>query len=310
MDETFSYSEAVDKPYVPNSFPSQADYSLDDWVMPDNYDRPITSIEPNRNPSFSPLDHQMPSAIFAPSAPSAPSLDAWEAAPTQASFGAAPRLDSAFDFAHPARTASFASSSQPSPKPEGSPTPSLSEDRSTFAQGESSTPPTERTYDNKPVKRSSSPSSEEADEAKIKRAPRKRGRPRINRSESDPTTLGSPANGSAKSRCSRRLPHNQVERKYREGLNAELERLRRAVPTLPQRDSNDMNGPPKPSKATVLASAIDYIKFIEADRDRLLEEIERLRGVRTVRGPGSKLRGYGWNEQRPDGSSAITPIHE
>ena len=29
------------------------------------------------------------------------------------------------------------------------------------------------------------------------------------------------------------LPHNRVERKYRKGLNAELERFRRTVPTLP-----------------------------------------------------------------------------
>src|SRR3712207_8387256 len=47
-------------------------------------------------------------------------------------------------------------------------------------------------------------------------------------------------------RSTGRLPHNQVERKYREGLNAELERLRRAVPTLPQSDEAGAMGQPKP----------------------------------------------------------------
>jgi hypothetical protein len=65
-------------------------------------------------------------------------------------------------------------------------------------------------------------------------------------------------------------------------LNSELERLRRAVPTLPQRDSSDLAGPPKPSKAIVLASAIDYIKAIKAERDKLLEENERLRDIASM----------------------------
>jgi len=105
-----------------------------------------------------------------------------------------------------------------------------------------------------------------------------------------------------KGKSRRRLPHNQVERKYREGLNSELERLRRAVPTLPQRDSSDLTGPPKPSKATVLASAIDYIKFMEAEHERLAEENERLRGICPVQtNPNrarTKLQNVGWNKGR------------
>jgi len=117
------------------------------------------------------------------------------------------------------------------------------------------------------------------DEAQPKRVQRKRGRPRINRSESDSTDQST--GNSPKSRLSRRLPHNQVERKYREGLNSELERLRRAVPTLLQQNSSDLTGPLKPSKAMVLASAIDYIKAIKAERDKLLEENEYLRNMRS-----------------------------
>ena len=108
-----------------------------------------------------------------------------------------------------------------------------------------------------------------------KRVKQKRGRPRLH-TFSD----AGRSNDQSKARQNRRLPHNQVERKYRESLNAELERLRRVVPTLPQGDSTDLTSPPKPTKATILASAINYIKLIEAERDRLQEENKFLRGMR------------------------------
>jgi len=73
------------------------------------------------------------------------------------------------------------------------------------------------------------------------------------------------------------MPHTEVERKYREKLNAELERLRRAVPMLPQSDATD-TGAVKPSKSMVLAVAIDYIKELERQRDAAVEEVERLGG--------------------------------
>ena len=73
------------------------------------------------------------------------------------------------------------------------------------------------------------------------------------------------------------MPHTEVERKYREKLNAELERLRRAVPKLPQSDNVD-TGAVKPSKSMVLAVAIDYINELERQRDAAVEEVERLGG--------------------------------
>ncbi|KAF2675958.1 hypothetical protein K458DRAFT_253115, partial [Lentithecium fluviatile CBS 122367] len=84
-----------------------------------------------------------------------------------------------------------------------------------------------------------------------------------------PTSNSPPA--SSTNTKQHRLPHNQVERKYRENLNAELERLRRAIPTLPQNAAVDGGamGQPKPSKAMVLAGAIEYIKAIERERDEL-----------------------------------------
>lgn len=98
---------------------------------------------------------------------------------------------------------------------------------------------------------------------------RKRGRPKLQRTESSPN--------SSKNKTSQRVPHNQVERKYREMLNAEMERLRVNVPTLPQHDMSSLAGAPKPSKATVLAAAVDYIKHLESEMERLGEENEYIK---------------------------------
>ncbi len=104
---------------------------------------------------------------------------------------------------------------------------------------------------------------------------RKRGRPRLTSHDSESSYGESPTR--RKSGISKRQPHHQVERKYREGLNAGLERLRTAIPTLPRLDSQDMATVPKQSKATVLASAIDYIHQIEMECDRLQRENEILK---------------------------------
>jgi hypothetical protein len=104
---------------------------------------------------------------------------------------------------------------------------------------------------------------------------RKRGRPRLNRADSESSY--SDSRESQKSHIRKRQPHNEVERKYREGLNAGLERLRMAVPTLPHWESQSIPGAPKPSKAAVLAAAIDYIHNIEMECDRLQLENKMLK---------------------------------
>lgn len=71
------------------------------------------------------------------------------------------------------------------------------------------------------------------------------------------------------------LPHKQVERKYREGLNMSFERLRRAVPTLPRSVDSDVMGSAKPSKGMVLAAAIEYIKMVERERDAALSSLQK-----------------------------------
>lgn len=87
-----------------------------------------------------------------------------------------------------------------------------------------------------------------------------------------------------KPKSRRRLPHNQVERKYRESLNTQLESLRRVVPSLQQNqrgcdgaDIEDLPTPSKPSKAVILASATAYIKQMEKDKKAVAEENQLLK---------------------------------
>lgn len=102
------------------------------------------------------------------------------------------------------------------------------------------------------------------------------------KSESEDSPQPLPADEKPKSR--RRLPHNQVERKYRESLNTQLESLRRVVPSLQQNqracdsaDIEDLPTPSKPSKAVILASATAYIKQMEKDKKGLQDENQLLK---------------------------------
>jgi Helix-loop-helix DNA-binding domain len=82
-----------------------------------------------------------------------------------------------------------------------------------------------------------------------------------------------------------RVPHNQVEKKYRENVNAQLEALRRVVPVSRQQlagydgfDIEDLGANARqPSKAIVLASATAYIKQLEKDKERMEEELANLK---------------------------------
>jgi len=94
---------------------------------------------------------------------------------------------------------------------------------------------------------------------------RKRGRPRLDRRMSE---------GNSPKVVSQRVPHKQVERKYRQMLNTEMERLRANVPTLPQHNGDFLT---KPSKSTILSAAVDYIKILEAEAGRLTQENEELK---------------------------------
>ena len=89
---------------------------------------------------------------------------------------------------------------------------------------------------------------------------RKRGPPKLPR-----------RSRSSKSTITKRIPHNEVERKYRNTLNAAMEQLRAKVPTLPQHDGS-FTGPLKPTKVFVLVAAVEYIERLEAENARLIEE--------------------------------------
>lgn len=102
---------------------------------------------------------------------------------------------------------------------------------------------------------------------------RKRGQPRLDRM---PDKVSSASTGC---QHTARIQHNKFERKYRAGLNAELERLRRAVPMVLQSGDDIVMGQRKQSKAMVLASAINYIKKIEQERDVLQNENDAFRRV-------------------------------
>ncbi|KAF3047176.1 hypothetical protein E8E12_011552 [Didymella heteroderae] len=79
---------------------------------------------------------------------------------------------------------------------------------------------------------------------------------------------------------SSRIPHNAVERKYREGLNAALKRLRRAVPTLPQERQGEKIGTPRLSKSMIIAGAIEYIERLESEKRLALTSYQTSIGSR------------------------------
>jgi hypothetical protein len=81
----------------------------------------------------------------------------------------------------------------------------------------------------------------------------------------------------------KRIPHNEVERKYRDSVNNQMESLRRVIPELQPNiqlcdgaDIEDLPAAPKPSKAIVLASATAYIKRMEKEKKQLADEVELL----------------------------------
>ncbi|KAK0640547.1 hypothetical protein DIS24_g9257 [Lasiodiplodia hormozganensis] len=81
------------------------------------------------------------------------------------------------------------------------------------------------------------------------------------------------------------VPHVSVERKYRHGMVAMFARLRDAIPALNVPGDMFADGSSaRPTKAKILTSAIDYIKTMEAERERMKDryaskvaENERLR---------------------------------
>lgn len=77
-----------------------------------------------------------------------------------------------------------------------------------------------------------------------------------------------------------RIPHTAVERRYRENLNAHLDKLRQNVPALaaPSRHmSSASEGGVKPSKCEILNGAIDHISLLSRENAALRNELVALR---------------------------------
>lgn len=314
--------------------PAANSYSFDDWINSDCLDYPTSTVELPGGPSSTssvttpPLlarNHAIVTPDFSDNARRPLSKEA-QAAPIQPwqtnlaanQFGTAPTLPAIpDDFAFQDSQAQLNSSESTYPASFDfdmavSPTPSLSGPESPFSHHEhdmdTATSMGTATAASSPRRSSlkrSAPSSPLMDE--IPPAPKRMLRHRQQGAPHQQPQGQSMASASppASSRPSKtRQPHNQVEKKYREGLNNELERLRRAVRTLPQprprscstsEEEDDSYGGysaavPKPSKAAVLAGAVEYIKYLETEHERLANENEQLRELEGLR----RRREEGW----------------
>ncbi|KAJ4333343.1 hypothetical protein N0V95_009453 [Ascochyta clinopodiicola] len=270
--EMLSYPDQFGSAYLGDQYTTSPEYSLDSF-----FDQALASTD--MSPAFPPKEQGPFNTTFGtdgvttssnPASSYSTSRHPSDAAP----FGKLEQLSFGFCFdpisTEPFETACFSPNTHISSR-----TPSLCGDAPEKASPSLSP---------RNLKRESPSSPDSApEEPTPKRPQRKRGRPRLERTEN----ISNTSSPSSKSQKTGRLPHNQVERKYREGLNAELERLRRAVPSLPQSDEAGAMGQAKPSKAMVLASAIDYIRKIEAERDALKGENARLR---TAAASGQTIR--------------------
>ena len=263
-NDVFSYPELLDKPCTADSYASPPHHSLAGFFDICTYfDRPNSSIEASRClsgfPATTPLEDL----------PQMQLKSSFSPAFNQSAFSRTSQFPS---FNNTATNPVNFNSSSFSPHPS---TLSLCTDAIQSYQALNSPSPSS------PLELKHKSTDEEYVSHKSKPPRRNRGRPRLSRNTSPILTASS-------TKCTRnhRLPHNQVERKYREGLNAELERLHRTVLTLPQFDSCSMASQPRPSKAMILTGAIDYIKRLEKERDAYKTEIELLRKDRQARRPG------------------------
>jgi len=256
------YSNYFDNPYLNEVFDSAPDYSLSSFFDTDTFfEQPVT---PGELAPAVPSKSLMRNSTLPATGTSTNGSQQLAQTFNPIQFGPSDQSPGTFPIQH---TRSYAS--EPacySPTTTISRTSSLCDDATQQASPSLSPHMLKRESPSSPASGSESSTP--------KRPTRKRGRPKMDRRSTDSQLVASP---SVKSQRTKRLPHNQVERKYREGLNSELERLRNAVPILRQRDEPGGMAQPKPSKAMILGSAIEYIQSIEKENDSLKEENERLR---------------------------------
>jgi hypothetical protein len=129
--------------------------------------------------------------------------------------------------------------------------------------------------------------------------------------KSSPSTPEASLSSSA-AKAKGRVPHNQVERKYRENVNSQLEALRRAIPLKQHLSSfaisssvypetlaldiediaNASSTPRQISKAVVLSSATTYIKMLERENAKLKTDMEKVKTeMEELKGQNRTLQG-------------------
>lgn len=82
--------------------------------------------------------------------------------------------------------------------------------------------------------------------------------------------------GKPRGRKRQRIPHTAVERRYRENLNAHLDRLRLTIPVFNRatKAGDTHDGTCKPSKCEVLTGAIEHITALQGENAALKNEIQ------------------------------------
>lgn len=78
------------------------------------------------------------------------------------------------------------------------------------------------------------------------------------------------------------MPHHVVERRYRDNLNERIDTLRLAVPSLAEHhtsasDVEEAVSTKLPSKASVIAAALEYIHQLQEETARLSGDAAALR---------------------------------
>lgn len=307
--------------------PAGNSYSFDDWINSDCLDYPTSTVELPGGPSSTssvttpPLlarNHAIVTPEYSDNARrplskephQSSQVQPWQTNLAANPFGSTPTLPAIQDDFHFNDQQPSLNTSDYQPNAFDfdmavSPTPSLSGPESPFSHHEMDTTSGTQTAASSPRRSSlkrSAPSSPVMDSIPPASKRMLRNRPQGSLPGQKQIDSASPPASSRPSKT--RQPHNQVEKKYREGLNNELERLRRAVRTLPQprprscstsEEDDDSYGGysaavPKPSKAAVLAGAVEYIKYLEAEHERLANENEQLRELEGLR----RRREEGW----------------
>ncbi|KAK8165325.1 hypothetical protein BKA80DRAFT_271079 [Phyllosticta citrichinensis] len=331
---TCDWLEASIMPSLSSSHEASNTFDPLDWINADCLDFPTTALDSSSSSVTTPPLLSLSHTTLTPDTrnrsirprskdPLAPQDHPWQPTTAANPFETLPTLSDDYSFAEPSSTipanAQSASPFDFTPDMAPSPTPSLSGPESPFSHEDHSmegltsatttAPSSPRRSSQISLKRSAPPSPIMDT---IPPAPKRQLRNRHHEDLHEDDTRATPRASSSRATPKTRQPHNMVEKKYREGLNNELERLRRAVRTLPQPrtrslssdDDDDEDGygysssVPKPSKAAVLAGAVEYIRYLETEHERLRGENEQLRELEGLR--RRREEGWVWRNRAAD----------